>query len=190
VTFTYENRKDSVMEYFGGCKIQTTQRMTGIISKVQNQLVHQYRLQYTDSPLTKLSRLQSITLEDPDKNYVSPLRFDWYNGNVNVFDDIKLVGNLSAGGTDVQIIPIDVNANGTSDVVVTSKKYDPTLGADGLYLDVYYVNHKGEMNATPAGGNGFTGLPFSSIFLPLDVDGNGKTDFVCFYLLKCGINLK
>ncbi|KIM49575.1 hypothetical protein M413DRAFT_6563 [Hebeloma cylindrosporum] len=125
---------------------------------------------YFDSPLTNLSRLESIVITDANGDYVSPLTFDWYDGGMNVFDHVKDVGNITVDGTDVQIIPLDVNANGT--------QYDPTIDADGLHVNVYLVDHKGKMSATPAKGSGTTGLHFSSMVLPLDVDGNGKTDLV------------
>lgn len=160
--------------------------MIGITSKVQEQFIHQYKLLFDDSPLTNLSRLKEITLVNKDGDYVSPLKFQWYSGNPNVFDDIRNVANIASGGTDVQLIPQDVNANGTSDLVITSKKFDPALGADGLYLDVYLANYKGELSSTPAEGSGFTGLSYSSMVLPLDTDGNGKTDLVCIFIsIEC-----
>ncbi|KIM40886.1 hypothetical protein M413DRAFT_28006 [Hebeloma cylindrosporum] len=178
VTFIYENRPDPVTKYFGGQKIQTTKRMTGIISKVQKQVVHQYKLAFDNSPLTNLSRIKEITLANKDGDCVSPLKFQWYNGNPNVFEGIRKVANISPEGAEVQLIPQDVNANGTSDLVIMSKKYDPALGTDGLYLDVFFANYKGELSNTPAEGSGFTGLLYSNMVLPLDTDGNGKTDLL------------
>lgn len=157
--------------------------MIGITSKVKENFIHQYKLSFDDSPLTNLSRLKKITLANEAGDYVSPLEFQWYSGNPNIFDPIRSVANIDPiGGTNVQLIPQDVNANGTSDLVITSKKEDPALHADGLYLDVYLANYKGELSSTPAEGSGFTGLPYSSMVLPLDTDGNGKTDLVCIFI--------
>jgi len=156
--------------------------MIGITSKVKGQFIHQYKLSFDDSPLTNLSRLKEITLANEVGDYVSPLEFQWYSGHPNVFDGTRNVANIFPGGTDVQLIPQDVNANGTSDLVITSKKKDSVLGGDGLYLDVYLANYKGELSSTPAEGSGFTGLPYSSMVLPLDTDGNGKTDLVCIFI--------
>jgi hypothetical protein len=182
VTFTYEDRPDPITKYLGGQKILTNKRMIGITSKVEEKFIHQYKLSFDDSPLTNLSRLKEITLANEDGDYVSPLKFQWYSGNPNIFDPIRNVANISPGGTNFQLIPQDVNANGTSDLVITSKKSDSALAADGLYLDVYLANYKGELSSTPAEGSGFTGLPYSSMVLPLDTDGNGKTDLVCIFI--------
>ena len=144
--------------------------------------VHTHTITYDYSPLTKVSRIVSISLSN-SSGEVSPLRFDWYDGSPVVFGDtIKDLAKLSYTGdsTTTQIIPLDFNANGTTDLVITSSKKSTEDQTSKLYIDVYLSDGEGGLSSTPTSGSGSTGLDYSKTVLPMDTNGDGMTDLVRF----------
>ncbi|MFO0586933.1 MAG: FG-GAP-like repeat-containing protein [Polyangiaceae bacterium] len=65
VTFTYEDRVDPEIAYLAGTKISTSKRLKSIKTYVESQagdqLVRDYRLDYTQSPATRRSLVTAVT---------------------------------------------------------------------------------------------------------------------------------
>jgi len=180
VSFNYELRTDVAVEYFGGSKIVTDRRLKEIRYFVNGAVKGIYEIGFDYSPLTELSRVVAITLVDEAGGgaQVNPLKFSWVNGQPNVFDPDKALATLPFSGTDVQIIPIDVNAEGESDVVIPSTRQNPANSNQELYIDVFLADSEGGLSDTPTPGSGFSGLPPPTTIFALDADGDGRTDLV------------
>lgn len=147
-----------------------------------------YEFDFNYAPLTGLSRVRTITLYPYDsqrKLNVQPLTFDWNDGNLQVFDPIQDVTVLSPSSF-ADVIRMDVDAKGFSDMVFASKRSNPTSEKDELYLEIYLSDSEGNLSDTPTKGSGFTGLPYpEERFHPIDADGDGQTD-----LVRCKSSLK
>ncbi|KAF8168360.1 hypothetical protein B0H34DRAFT_685185 [Crassisporium funariophilum] len=179
VSFGYQTRNDASTRYLGGYKIVIDKRMQKITSSVEGAKIHEYVLFYDYSILSRVSRLRSLTLTDADGYSVHPLLFNWVDAPLTVFEETETIATLTTNSTESQVIPLDANGNGSTDIVVASKQDDTTLGKkDILFLDVYDADLKGRISDQPAPGSGSTGLPYSTQIFPLDADGNGKTDLL------------
>ncbi|PFH45645.1 hypothetical protein AMATHDRAFT_71273 [Amanita thiersii Skay4041] len=182
VTFDYEKRGDNLVRYFGGYKVEYNWRMktatTAVYTTNGNTTdnILQYTFAYSEDPLTKLSCLNTIKLTDCVAGVTTnPLGFTWTgSAPQNVFDNptqIAKIRGLDPTNID-QIIPLDVNGNGSNDIVISSNQDNI------LCLDVYLSDLKGNVSNEIAAGSGLTGLPFSSMIYPLDINGNGISDIL------------
>jgi hypothetical protein len=151
-------------------------RLGSISCSFEDKTVHTHIFNYGEyAPVTGLSRLQSITLSDASGASVLPLTFDWSDAAAKVFDeDVPL--NSIPGGSDAQIIPIDVRGSGRTDLVVASKQFINNRYV--LNLNVHFSDENGDISAIPAPGSGPTDRSFPDQLLALDVDGDGRTDLV------------
>lgn len=177
ISLAYEDRTDKTTRYLGGYKIHSNKRLATITASVQSKVTNKYQLNYDTSPLTKVSRLASVTLSDATGSSVLPLSFGWVNANPAVFDETKQLGTIAAT-TKAEIIPLDVNASGRSDVVLVSERYESSLGSNGLHLSVHLADGRGNISTSPAPGSGPTGLLYPTQLLALDMNGDGRTDLV------------
>lgn len=91
VVFTYEPREDVAVHYLGGAAIRTDQRLRAIASCVSSaaisdcrgaSLAAEYVLAYEQAPVTRRSRVVSITAcggDGADRVCHAPTRFTWQN---------------------------------------------------------------------------------------------------------------
>ncbi|KAE9388392.1 hypothetical protein BT96DRAFT_927133 [Gymnopus androsaceus JB14] len=178
VGFAFESRPDTRTQYIGGSKVHVDRRLTTISACVGSKFAHKHVLAYDISPLRQVSRLRSLTLVDAAGASVSPLTFDWVNGNPTVYDPLKEIGTLDIGVASPQLFPIDVNASGKTDLVVATNRFDSTTQTYKLWLQVFLADGKGNISQTEALGSGSTGLYVPDQLLALEVDGNGRTDLL------------
>jgi hypothetical protein len=186
ISFVYETRPDVRKRYLGGYLISTTKRLMTITSTVLNKKIYSYSLYYDLSTLTKLSRLSTIVLTDAKGATFNPYWFSWNHADPKVFDPTESLALISLpANSQPQIIPIEVSGDGRSDVVIASMQHDSNLDKDCLFLDTYLANVDGTISTTSAPGSGSTGIVCATTIgplMPLDIDGNGKTDLVCILL--------
>ncbi|KAF9027293.1 hypothetical protein BDZ89DRAFT_1258726 [Hymenopellis radicata] len=174
ITFEYESRPDISTKYVGGSLIRIDQRLKSISSLVRNNLVHKHLLAFDAAPLTGVSRVASLTLVDPSGASVRPLQFDWVNGSPAVFDEPAAESTLEYLGADVDILSMDINATGKSDVVLASMV--SVGGMSRTRIASHKVGAGGQLPPTP--DSVFSDLPYHVALFPLDVDGDGTTDLV------------
>ena len=179
VDFAYETRPDQRTHFLGGYKIRVDRRLSTITASINDALAHKHTLNYDVAPLTGVSRLRSVALVDASGASVRPLCFDWVDGDGAVYEPLKNLATLDIGTSSIQVFPIDANASGRSDLVVASSRYDSSSKSNKLHLDVYLSNADGSISTTPATGSGSTGLLFPDQLLPLEANGDGRTDLVC-----------
>ncbi|PFH46745.1 hypothetical protein AMATHDRAFT_183039 [Amanita thiersii Skay4041] len=181
INFSYEERPDVSTRYLGGYIIKNNWRVKTISTTVYtvegsiDTPILQYAFAYTKSGLAKLTCLDSITLKDCVTGAsIHPLKFRWTGSTPRtVFDPTKKIGELQADVTTIkQIIPLDVNGNGTNDIVIASDQNNI------LNLDVYLADLQGNVSNQKATGSGPTGLPFSPLIYPLDLNGDGVSDIL------------
>ncbi|PFH47102.1 hypothetical protein AMATHDRAFT_152955 [Amanita thiersii Skay4041] len=186
VAFKYDDRTDPTTVYFGGHKIMHDKRMKAITTSytirtedgMREHDMLSYELKYAEAPVTKLNYLTSIQLKDMiNSASLDPLTFEWTGSSPGkVLEQNKETAKITdiPAGTIGQIIPLDVNGRGCSDLVVAWQK-------EGiLALNVYLADIEGSISSTPAPGSGPTGLSFSehSSIFPLDLSGDGLTDIL------------
>ena len=172
VLFTYQQRPDIRIRYLGGFKITHDQRLVSITASVDEKTAYTYTLEYDTARLSAKGRLSTITLSDPDGHCIEPLRFSWTDGKPQAFNDLKSLEELPTKNASGAVMILDVNANGKSDIVVTTKRNG------NLYLEVYLAGEDGVVSTTPATGSGDTGLKFPTYFFPIEAYGQGRTDLV------------
>ncbi|KAJ8517614.1 hypothetical protein ONZ45_g5227 [Pleurotus djamor] len=184
VDFTYVERPDVLTRYVGGYKVCTDKRLSTIVTHVQGKLAHTHTLSYDDAPLSNASRLTSITLSDASGAKVRPLTFDWNNGDTSVFDAPRTPKQIKSD-TSASVMALDVNATGKSDLVLATKRF--VSNAYQLHLEVYPSDDNGDVSTTPS--TTFQGLPYPTQLLPLDFNGDGRTDFVRIVIVSHAHNL-
>lgn len=175
--FAYEVRPDIRTAYLGGYKICVDKRLSSVASYVHQKLVHRHLLQYDEAPVTGNSRLISLTLLDASGSAVRPLEFDWVSGNPAIFDNPGPSTTIKVGDDAAQIMALDVSATGRSDIVILSKKIEE------LNLAVHTADGNGQISSEPI--STLFGLPYPTQLIPLDVNGDGRTDLVGFLLGSC-----
>lgn len=185
IDFVYESRPDNRTQYIGGSKVHVDRRLTTISASVGSNFAHKHVLSYDTSPLRQVSRLRSLALVDAAGASVSPLTFDWVNGDPSVYDPLKKIAALDIGVSSTQLFPIDVNASGKTDLVVATNRYDSTSKTNQLWLQVFLADGKGNISETEAPGSGSTGLYVPDQLLALEVDGDGRTDLVGHDCVNC-----
>ncbi|KAL6297836.1 hypothetical protein BKA93DRAFT_831210 [Sparassis latifolia] len=176
ITFEYETRPDKLVKYIGGYEVSIDKRLTSISSHVQNNFVHKHHLQYDEAPVTGTSRLINVALSDPSGASVRPLKFDWVNGNRAIFDplDPSRAVTIETEDPNAQVLPLDVNASGRSSLVIASKRI--RSGYQKLHLAVHIADDDGRIPSSP--DSVLDSLPFPKQIIPLDINGNGKTDLL------------
>ncbi|PFH44550.1 hypothetical protein AMATHDRAFT_51904, partial [Amanita thiersii Skay4041] len=185
VSFDYGLRKDDVTRYSGDRKILLGQRMQAITTHLLPDKILSYELSYSESPLTKLSRLSSIEMKDANGYITYPLAFDWTGRkSKDIFDQPYSLGpiTMSSDVKNPQVMLLDTNGNSSHDIIVTSKD---TLTINGAPSDVFSLkvfpttlDSHGFVKLAPLVQTDNITLPPSGEFLPLDVNGNGTSDLL------------
>ncbi|MEM8962106.1 MAG: FG-GAP-like repeat-containing protein [Acidobacteriota bacterium] len=172
VRFVYQRRSDRISGYVGGSGYQTLDRLTRIETRVGEQLVKSYSLDYDYGANTGRSRLRSIrdcTTETPtDATCLPPTRFD-------MSDPARGFSNGPGRGTGVAvsqtigILPMDANGDARTDVVQAWSD-SGTLHLETFLSNGTSLGSGSDQNiGVEVGGFGVIGM---------DVDGNGLGDVV------------
>ncbi|PFH46733.1 hypothetical protein AMATHDRAFT_199097 [Amanita thiersii Skay4041] len=185
VSFEYGLRKDEVTRYSGDRKILLGQRMQAITTHIFANKILTYEFSYSESPLTKLSRLSSIEMKDADGSTTYPLTFNWTGRkSKGVFDPPYSLGpiTMSSDVEHPQVMLLDTNGNSSHDIVIASKE---TRTINGAFSDIFSIkvlpttlDSHGFVKLAPLVQSDNIILPPSGEFLPLDVNGNGTTDLL------------
>ena len=172
IRFTYTplpaGSPDGALQFIGGYPFATTRLLETISTYVSGRLVLRYRIAYSRDSVTRRSRVTSITLEDSAGRALPATTFAWQDGAPSFFGSTSSrTTALDAGGL---CLPMDVNGDGIVDIV-----YARSDGGN-LRLDLCLGTPEGTFSeAVPIA---VTGLKFTPILLPLDIDADGCTDLV------------
>ncbi|KAG8899687.1 hypothetical protein FRB99_006500, partial [Tulasnella sp. 403] len=175
VSFTYEERPDVSTRFLGGHKIYSDKRLASISTSVNGMHAHTQSITYGVAPLTGKSRVASITIADASGASVSPITFDWNDASPSVYNPIRDLSSLTPGVSGPQMLPMDVNGNGKTDIVVASTQLVDDNNV--LYLDVYLADDNGSLVHSTA-CSGSTGLDTHTQLLAISANDYGRTDMV------------
>lgn len=176
ISFAYEQKPDVLTRFLGGHRIYSDKRLKSIRTSVDNSHIHTHELGYQIAPLTGRSRLENITLVDPSGSGVTPIRFDWNDASPSVYNPVKDLNDIHPGVSGPQLLPMDVNASGHTDIVVASSQLGDG-NSNVLYLDVYLADESGNLLHAP-GYSGSTGLDPPTQLLAISANDYGRTDLV------------
>jgi hypothetical protein len=171
VNFSYEPRPDILVRFQGGSPYATTRRLTGIATALGGQPVLSYAFAYGTGVATGRSHLASVTQSDAGGAALPPTVLAWQDTGAELFNAAQTLPAVGAPWQG-QLLPMDVNGDGRSDLV--------NLSSDGDNLQVTLFLSDG------AGFAAGVVLPTTQIpfaegvqVLPLDIDGNGCIDLIC-----------
>lgn len=151
VKFYYENRPDSLLQFLGGGRINTTARLTTIITQISlptNEVedVFTYSFLYDSESVLGTSRLVEIKLTNSNGESLPSQTFEWSEG-VNGFDRNSSVysGNLNNDGWVG-----DYNGDGLTDLLTfnsTTNLFDSlyfskgTMFSKGVAINQVYLGN-------------------------------------------------
>ncbi|KAF9064010.1 hypothetical protein BDP27DRAFT_1334218 [Rhodocollybia butyracea] len=173
--FEYGVRPDISTNYIGGSQVRIDKRLTSLSCFINTDFLYKHVVEYDTAPLTSKSRVKTLTLVDDSNASVRPLHFDWVDGSPSVFNAASPESAIKCEGSDINMIPMDVNASGQSDIVVVSRVTDPS-GTPKTRIATHIADATGKVAPEPAHVN--EDLPYHVALFPLDVSGDGRTDFV------------
>lgn len=125
VIFDLDNgsRIDAPVSYASGRMVKTAYRLQEIRVYAQNQLVRKYQLQYTSSPTSVRSLLQSVTQYGSDgATALNPVTFQYSASSTGFQDCVKLFDGLYTLGYMLQ----DITNDGKADFLTDKRKADPS----------------------------------------------------------------
>jgi len=134
IQFTFQTRTDVSTQYVGGYPLTTTQLLQSVQTYLDEQLVTSYSLAYETGVSTGRNRLVSIIQADAQGIALPATTFAWQDGNSGIFEKPKTLSNSNAG-TQGQLLPMDVNGDGRTDLV-------NAYGVDG-YLGLTPISARG-----------------------------------------------
>lgn len=179
VDFAYERRPDPIVSYIGGHPVTLLYRMTAVVVSVQTDVVRTYELGYATTAATALSVIETITLSGAgaDPPSLPPTTLTWQDVDGPTFE-IGPLSNLDqhlSSAPDVR--QMDVTGSGRSDLVALWSDSEGYLCATS-YLATPTVDGTTYVSAGTSTLGSFS--PTREI-LPMDVDGDGRTDLVVAY---------
>lgn len=179
VKFIYETRFDAALAYLGGSSTREAKRLINIQTFVSGTtLVKDYRLAYSTGAATSRSRLISLTeCGDFSTGCLNPTTFAWqdYNASSTTFTSAgsTATGYSDSGGANsgLRFFPVDVNADGKTDLLVRDALGNlQALRSNGATFT--------SAGTTPTSFTDAAGWNSGLRFFPIDMNGDGKTDFV------------
>lgn len=171
VIFDLDNgsRIDAPVSYASGRMVKTAYRLQAIQVYAQNQLVRKYQLQYTSSPTSVRSLLQSVTQYGSDgATALNPVTFQYSASNTGFQDYVKLFDGLYTLGYMLQ----DITNDGKADFLTDKRKADPS---SDIIARINRSDHFDE------GGWGYRNSAYNSKFTNFylaDVNGDYFPDIV------------
>jgi Salmonella virulence plasmid 65kDa B protein len=195
VVFDLTNRSDTVSSVISGSEVNTQKRLGAVRVYAQGQLVRRYALQYTYSPSTGRSLLQSLTEFGSDNTTALPAHTFSYSVQSQSFQsEVSWPVTSQYPGTPTGVAPgtpyarlVDINGDGLPDWVTVPQSYPfdhfnvqlntgngfsstvstwNNVGDEGNGGEMYWSS----INGADPSGHGITEL--------VDMDGDGLPDRV------------
>lgn len=177
VRFTYEARPDVIFDYVGGYPVRVSQRLRAItVSLGDSEIVRTYTIEYGTSNATQLSRVEAITLSGASAQggpAMPPTTFEWQDVASPGFD-IGPVSTLDQHLQGVGLKTMDVTGRGATDLVQLWADTDGSIHA------TTYLATPGDSGVRfeRAADTNLGSYPTTREILPLDADGDGRTDLL------------
>lgn len=120
VKYSYEARSDRSESWMIGRRSESSERLSNIETQTNNQIYRSYDLSYSYSPLSKNSRLNSITECSFDGSCLTPMQFEWSElGEGSFSTDMTYIpkynpSNHQSHSQHVQLV--DINGDGFNDI--------------------------------------------------------------------------
>lgn len=173
VRFVYGSRPDPISAFDTGGKVLTSERMTNIKTYLGEMLVTDYRLNYTSSPMTGASLLQSIAHCDGGGECLPPVTLTWSGTAPASFQVHDTTSGWNTAGPSSAILRIaDVTGDGRPDIV----KYEPASGAIRVNRNIGALNFATEtVSASIADGT-----MENRQFIMVDINGDTLEDALIF----------
>lgn len=167
IAISYDVRTDTSSGYFGPAITKQTQRISKIETYGPTGLVSRYVLSYGTGPALGRSRLASVTQFGSDSVTSLPATTFSYldgGGGISVSNNMTVVQNANAFGSNYTIVPGDFNGDGNTDIYLIGPSVTYFCSGPGIAT---------ANNCQQTSGYNFVG------FVPLtgDFDGDGFTDF-------------
>ena len=176
ITFAYEERPDPFSDYRAGFEIRTSKRCSRIVIAThagQDRLVREYRLQYSNTALNRVSHLKQIDIIGFDDSggpsaAFPPLAFEYTGFEPHLREFAPVTGDdLPAALTSAATQLVDLHGAGLPDIIEMNGtvRYWRNLG--GNRFDVPRT-----MQFAPAHALGDPGVQL------LDANGDGRADLM------------
>lgn len=176
VEFTYETRPDPSYAYAAGSLVGQAQRLSHILAYAGDTLVSDCALNYDLAPVTRRSRLASLTRCAGNGDCLAPTVFAWSDGELaNYAPDTE--SPTPAGSVNDLLFALgDITADGRTDALVFDTRnntFSPLLAqVDGSLAS-------GAQSVASMATDWGTFLPDKRLWLA-DIDGTGTADAVLF----------
>ncbi|WP_035647620.1 RHS repeat-associated core domain-containing protein [Bradyrhizobium sp. ORS 285] len=169
VRFTTAVRPDPSTSFAAGEPVTLGRRLTGVQTYLGEQLVGTYALIYEQAPVTGRSRLLQLVRADANGIALPPTVFTWQNADPALLLPATTLAAQVSGWNDV-FLPMDLDGNGRVDFV------NAWQSGGALALSIFIASADGTLE--PRVDVVTQGLTFGGTFLPMDIDGDGRTDLV------------
>jgi RHS repeat-associated protein len=175
VQFEYEARNDVTVSYVAGSKSKMTKRINHIKTFVNDQLALDYQFEYKYSGATEKSRLTQLKQCDAKAVCLPTSLFEWQGDQTPewAFSNTQEVPNYSSNDSRSFFLSLDVTGDGKSNNLVN------IFDSGGVAHFITYTYLAGQWKEEPIDFK--TEGAFSDQWLPMDVNGDGKTDIVNVY---------
>lgn len=179
IQFSYEDRIDPVRDFCGGYASSQMQRLRTVATYVGESLVKTYTFSYKETAITGRSELETITEADGSGIALPPISLIRPAETTNWLSQPVLLPYISNGAipSNSQSVTGDLSGNGMTDLVF----FWPVGNNSTMNYAVFMAKEDGSFENPVFGttqcslGGGQTGP------VPVDVNGNGQTDFILLY---------
>ena len=181
IEFEYEIRPDTLTGYVRGKKFISDLRLSNIKTKVDADMVKDYRITYDQSSIGRQSRMTQLTECSGQGNCLLPITFTWQDYSHDWTQGISLPTAALTSEGKLRGAAADVNNDGHTDWITAVKDSN---GDDSLQT---YLNHNGTWRASssfvpPAPIFDYQrhedGISISEL---VDLNSDGKVDWVLAY---------
>jgi heme exporter protein D len=178
IQFVYAIRPDTTTSYQAGSPVRMIYRLTNIKTSTNGTAIADYGLTYQQSPVTRRSRLTSITLCEAGGACLPPVALGWRDNAAGSTFTASSSQNPNSWNFNLpsrdDFIPIagDFDGDGKTDFLIMggTTQYVFLSNGDGNFTAV--------VNTNPGSWN--FNLPTPQNFRPIsgDFNGDGKSDFM------------
>ncbi len=167
VDFSYETRTDSFPQFEGGAPFRYAKRLSGITTRLGNQPVLQYFLDYTYETVTGRSMVTAVSECDSVGVCLPATTLGWTEGDTTLLSSARA---LTASIASSNIYSTDINADGLTDVVSVQTGNSKAFEVETWLSNGVELVQSGDFQVSDMERNGSA--------VPADVNGDGRVDLL------------